>query len=59
MLLETFNFLKLRLEGDKEELSPPLEYSNVEIPFLPLNRPILGAPQEELYYKELQKVPLV
>jgi hypothetical protein len=58
MLLETFNFLKLRLEGDKEESSPSLEYSNVEIPLLPLNRTILNVPQEELYYEELQKVPL-
>ena len=48
----------LKLEGDKEESSPSLEYSNVEISLLPLNRTILNVPQEELYYEELQKVPL-
>jgi len=58
MLLNTFNFLKLRLEGDKEELSPRLEYSNVEIPLLPLNRPtrraiLQGAPKSSTCLKTL------
>ncbi len=50
-------FLMLKLERDKEESSPSIEYLNMEIPFLHNNRSILNVPQEELYHETPKSTP--